>query len=100
LKIGTLSDKPAQFQGEVPFTICGKSAKPEHLTGNAMQLPDGRIRIRARVAKFNRDKYKIGPKYTEGWLSRVQQLAPVVAETGELEISIFAKAVTPKEATK
>ena len=100
LKVGTLSDKPAQFQGEVPFTICGKSAKPEHLTGNAMQLADGRVRIRARVAKFNRDKYKIGPKYTEGWLSRVQQLAPVVAETGELEISVFAKAVTPKEAAK
>jgi len=30
----------------------------------------------------------------------VQQLAPVVAETGELEISIFAKAVNPKEANK
>ena len=88
------------FSGDVPFTVCGKTAKPEKLTGNAMKLDDGRIRIRARVAKFNRDKYKVGPKYTEGWLSRVQQLAPVVAETGELEISIFAKAVNPKEATK
>src|SRR4051812_16049807 len=84
LKVGALSEKPAQFAGEVPFTICGKTAKPEHLTGNAMKLPDGRIRIRAKVAKFNRDHYKVGPKYTDGWLSRVQQLAPVVAETGEL----------------
>ena len=79
------------FAGEAAFTICGKTAKPEHLTGNAMRLEDGRIRSRARVAKFNRDTYKIGPKYTEGWLSRVQQLAPVVSQTGEIEISLFAK---------
>ena len=49
---------------------------------------------------FNRDKYKIGPKYTEGWLSRVQQLAPVVAEDGTIEISIFAKPAETKAAGK
>src|SRR4051812_28465642 len=82
------------FEGTAAFTVCGKArddGKPEKLSGNAMMLPDGRIRVRARVAGFNREKYRVGPKFTEGWLSRVQQLAPVVAETGTIEISIFAK---------
>lgn len=98
-----LSGKPSKISGEAPFTVCGRNrtdGKKETLTGSAMKLPDGRVRIRVRVDKFNRDKYQIGPKYTEGWLSRVQQLAPVVAETGTLEISIFAKPTETKAATK
>ena len=97
----SLDGKP--FTAEVPFTVCGKArsdGKPEKLTGTAVSLPDGRIRIRAHVASFNREKYRIGPKWTDGWLSRVQQLAPVVAPVGSIDISIFAVKVNPQEASK
>jgi len=106
LALGTPMDgvpRVSKFEGEVPFTVCGRArsdGKKEKLTGNAMMLPDGRVRIRARVEKFNRDQYKIGPRYTEGWLSRVQQLAPVVSETGVLDISIFAKPTETKATVK
>jgi hypothetical protein len=50
------------------------------------------IRIRAHVEKFSRDRYHIGPKYTEGWLARVQSLASVVAEEGSVDLSLFALA--------
>jgi hypothetical protein len=98
-----LSEKPSKISGDAVFTVCGRArsdGKKEKLAGTAMMLPDGRIRVRARVEKFNRERYHIGPKYTEGWLSRVQQLAPVVAETGTVEISIFAKPAETKAATK
>ena len=98
-----LSDKPSKVAGEAAFTVCGRArtdGKKEKLTGSAMKLADGRIRIRLRVDKFNRDRYQIGPKYTEGWLSRVQQLAPVVAETGTLDISIFANPAETSPAAK
>ncbi len=91
------------FAGDVPFTVCGRArsdGKPEKLTGTSMTLPDGRIRIRARVERFDREKYRIGPKFTEGWLSRVQQLAPVVAAVGSIDISVFAVSANPKEARK
>ena len=90
---------PGKFEGDAAFTVCGKPGI-EKVTGNAIELPDGRVRIRARVERFNRDKYKVGPKYTEGWLSRVQQLAPVVAEEGTVVISLFAKLVETKSARK
>jgi hypothetical protein len=93
----------SKISGEAAFTVCGRArsdGKKEKLAGTAMQLPDGRIRVRARVEKFNRDQYRIGPKYTEGWLSRVQQLAPVVAETGTIEISLFAKPAETNAAAK
>jgi hypothetical protein len=95
--------QPSKISGEAAFTVCGRArtdGKKERLTGTAMMLPDGRIRVRARVEKFNRDRYHIGPKYTDGWLSRVQQLAPVVAETGTLEISLFAKPAETKATAK
>ncbi|HEX9576900.1 MAG TPA: hypothetical protein VF993_04060 [Myxococcales bacterium] len=100
---GPLAAEAQKFAGEAAFTVCGKARDDkgkEKLEGNAMMLPDGRIRVRAHVDKFNRDKYKIGPRYTEGWLSRVQQLAPVVAEEGTIDISIFAKPAETKAATK
>jgi len=90
---------PGNFSGPAAFKICGKPGT-EQVTGNTLQLPDGRVRVRARVEHFNRDKYKIGPKYTEGWLSRVQQLAPVVAEEGTVEIALFAKPAETKAAAK
>jgi hypothetical protein len=68
------------------------------VTGTALLFPAGTygekktIRIRATVADFDRDAYRIGPKYTDGWLARVQSLAAVVAEKGAVELSLFAKA--------
>lgn len=50
------------------------------------------IRVRATIAGLDRDAYRIGPKFTEGWLARVQKLAKVVAETGTIDLSLFAKA--------
>ncbi len=66
------------------------------MTGTALLFPPGAygatktIRIRATVAGFDRDAYQIGPRYTEGWLARVQSLAKVVAEKGDVELSLFA----------
>jgi hypothetical protein len=99
--------KMIKFAGEVPFTICGRAradGKPEHLEGTAQLLPAGTggsargMKIRAHVDKFNRDAYRIGPKYTEGWLARVQQLAPVVAEDGSIDFTLFAKSAAPAKA--
>jgi hypothetical protein len=98
-----LSSTPGKIDGDALFTVCGRKRSDggkETLTGNVMQLPDGRVRIRVRVDHFNRDKYKIGPKYTEGWLSRVQQLAPVVAEDGTIDIALFAKSTETKAASQ
>jgi hypothetical protein len=90
----TLSETESKLSGEAAFTVCGRARTDggkEKITGTAMKLADGRIRVRVHVEHFNRDSYKIGPKYTSGWLGRVQQLAPVVAEDGTLDISLFAK---------
>jgi hypothetical protein len=92
---------PAPFSAEVPFSVCGRGragGARERLTGTALLFPPGAygerktIRIRATVAGFDRDAYRIGPRYTDGWLARVQSLAQVVAETGTVELSLFAKA--------
>jgi len=99
---GPLSSTPVRLSGEAAFKVCGKARADggkEKLEGTAVQLPNGSIRVRARVEKFNRDKYRIGPKYTDGWLSRVQQLAPVVAEEGSIDISVFARPATPATAS-
>ena len=95
------SGTPATFSAEIPFTVCGRSragGAREKVTGTALLFPPGAygerktIRIRARVEGFDRDAYRIGPKYTDGWLARVQSLAQVVAETGTIDLSLFAKA--------
>lgn len=94
---GPISAAPVKFSGEAAFKVCGKARTDggkEKLEGTAVQLPNGAVRIRAKVEKFSRDKYKIGPKYTDGWLSRVQQLAPVVADEGSIDISVFAMPAT------
>lgn len=92
---------PAPFAAEIPFTVCGRGRtgnRKEKVTGTALLFPAGAygerktIRIRATVADFDRDAYRVGPKYTDGWLARVQSLAQVVAETGTVELSLFAKA--------
>ena len=101
VKVGPLSpEKPAPFAAEIPFTVCGRGRSDggkEKVTGTALLFPPGvygdkkTIRIRATLASFNRDAYRIGPKYTEGWLARVQTLAKVVAEKGTVDLSLFAK---------
>ena len=102
VKVGALAaGTPAPFAAEVPFTVCGRARADggkEHLTGSALLFPAGSygdrktIRIRATVAGFDRDAYQIGPRFTDGWLARVQSLAKVVAEKGTIELSLFAKA--------
>jgi len=82
-----------QFQADVPFTVCGRSREDrglEHVTGTVVRLEDGWFRVRARVEHFHREAYRIGPRFTEGWLARVQSLAKVVAEEGTLELTLFA----------
>jgi hypothetical protein len=83
----------APFQAEVPFTVCGRPREDggrEQVTGTVVRLDDGWFRVRARVEHFHREAYRIGPRFTEGWLARVQSLAKVVAEEGTLELTLFA----------
>jgi len=89
-------EKTVRFSTEAPFTVCGRrraDGGKEHIEGTAVLVsPESKtIRIRAHVAKFNRDAYKIGPKYTDGWFARVQSLAKVVAEEGEIDLTLFAR---------
>lgn len=101
VKVGTLvAGTPAPFTAEIPFSVCGRGrtdGTKERVTGTALLFPPGTygekatIRIRATVADFDRDAYRIGPKYTDGWLARVQSLATVVAEKGTVDLSLFAK---------
>lgn len=105
VKVGKLQkDKPANFSADVPFTVCGRKRTDggkERITGTALLFPAGSygenttIRVRARVDKFNRDKYQIGPGHTEGWLSKVQTLASVVADEGSIDLSLFATETAP-----
>lgn len=66
------------------------------MEGTAVLLPtEGTsrktIKIKAHLGQFSRDRYRIGPKYTEGWLSRVQSLANIVADEGAIDLTVFAK---------
>ena len=88
-----------EFQAELPFTICGRPREDggrEHVTGTVARLDGGWLRIRARIEHFHREAYRVGPRFTEGWLARVQSLAKVVAEEGTLELTLFA---APPEAS-
>jgi hypothetical protein len=91
--------KPVSFETRGRFTICGRTRDDggtEKITGTLVYLPagshgDGRtLRIRGRIEGFDRERYHIGPKWTDGWLARVQELAPVVATDGTIEVSLFA----------
>ncbi len=101
VRVGTLApETPTPFSAEVPFTVCGRSREDggkEKVAGTAVLFPAGSyglaetIRVRATVKHFRRDAYRIGPKFTEGWLARVQSLARVVADEGTVELTLFAK---------
>ena len=47
---------------------------------------EGRFKVCGRT----RERYQIGPNWIDGWLARVQQLAPVVATDGTIEVNVFA----------
>jgi hypothetical protein len=101
VKVGALAaETPVPFSAEIPFTVCGRGRADggkEKVSGTAVLFPPGAygekktIRIRATIAGFDRDAYQIGPKYTDGWLARVQALAKVVAEKGTVDLSLFAR---------
>jgi len=93
------SGESTEFQADLPFTVCGRPREDggrEHVTGTVFRLEDGWLRVRARIEHFHREAYRIGPRFTEGWLARVQSLAKVVAEEGTLELTLFA---APPEAS-
>jgi len=101
VKVGKLApEAPAPFEAEARFTVCGRRRADgggEHVKGTAVLFPAGSygkaraLRVRATVTGFERDRYQIGPEYTEGWLARVQALARVVAQTGDIELTLFAR---------
>ena len=91
--------KPVPFETEGIFTICGRARDDkgsESISGTILLLPPGSyrdvrtLRIRAKIEGFNRERYQVGPRWTDGWLARVQQLAPVVATDGTIEVNLFA----------
>jgi len=91
--------KPVAFETNGTFTICGRPRDdkgPEAIRGTIVYLPAGAyndsrtLRIRAKIEGFDRERYRVGPAFTEGWLARVQQLAPVVAKEGTIEVNLFA----------
>jgi hypothetical protein len=93
--------QPVPFRTEGTFTICGRPRDdhlPERIEGTVIYLPAGTygtkrtLRIRARIEQFDREQYGVSPKHTPGWLARVQQLAPVVAAAGTIEVNLFATA--------
>jgi hypothetical protein len=91
--------KPVPFETTGTFTICGRPRDDkgaEKIGGTITYLPAGSykdvrtIRIRAKIEGFDRERYQVGPKWTAGWLARVQELAPVVATGGTIEVNVFA----------
>jgi len=91
--------KPVPFETEGTFTICDRlrdDKGTEKITGTIVYLPAGSygdvrtLRIRGKIEGFDRERYQIGPKWTDGWLARVQELAPVVATDGTIEVNLFA----------
>lgn len=98
------ANKAARFTADVPFTVCGRARKdgrPEHVDGSAVLLASDAqdrpktVRVRARIEKFDREAYQIGPAFTEGWLAKVQSLSSIVAHEGRIELSLFATAKQP-----
>jgi hypothetical protein len=101
--------KPVAFTTEGTFTICGRlrdDHRPERIQGTVIYLPPGTygskrtLRVRARIERFDRERYGVTPKNTPGWLARVQQLADVVATEGTIEVNLFAAVPDANEGEK
>jgi len=101
-----VANQEVPFSVQAPFTICGRArtdGAPETIEGKALLLPAGTygdaetIRVRAHVEKFDREAYQIGPKWTDGWLARVQSLASVVAPAGSIDATVFVPAAPAKK---
>ena len=84
------------------FTICGRKhekGERETLRGAVVLFPAGErgpgrvVKISVTIDGFNRDSYKVGPDWTEGWLPKFQKLARVVGHTGTIELNLFATEV-------
>ena len=90
-------DKEVPFTIQAPFTICGRARTDggkETIEGKALLMRGEKegsdtLRIRAHIEKFDREAYQIGPKWTSGWLAKVQNLASVVAPVGSVDVSVF-----------
>jgi hypothetical protein len=91
--------RPVPFTTDGSFTICGRKRDDhgtERIQGTIVYLPAGSygekrtLRVRAHIEGFNRERYGVSPKDTPGWLSRIQQLAPVVGTEGTIDVSMFA----------
>ncbi len=96
-----VAKEPQSFATELAFTVCGRGRTDkamEKVTGTIVLYPAGEygstatIRVRAKVESFDREQYLVGPAWTGGWFARVQQLAPVVAAKGAIDLNLFAKA--------
>ena len=81
-----------QFEEEKLTSVIGPNGAGKSTTIKILTTLLRKTSGSATVAGFDRDAYRIGPKYTDGWLARVQALATVVAEKGAVELSLFAKA--------
>jgi hypothetical protein len=97
--------KPVPFETEGTFKLCGRRRDDdgaEKIRGTLIYLPAGSykdtrtLRVRARIEGFDRERYQVGPRWTEGWLARVQELAPVVATDGTIEVNLFATEPTAR----
>jgi len=95
-----VAKEPQAFAAELPFTLCGRGRTDkagEKVTGTVVLYPPGEygttatLRLRARIETFDREAYQVGPAWTGGWLARVQQLAPVVAAKGSIDLNLFAR---------
>ena len=92
---------PVTVETPVTFTVCGRrrddgGAERARITvAEAAPARAGAprlLRIRAHVDGFDRERYRVGPRFTPGWLARVEELAGVVAPIGTIDVSLFATA--------
>jgi hypothetical protein len=102
VRVDLVASTSVPFAGKGRFRLCGRSRDAdEALTGQVVRMPAGTmgptetLRVRVTLSGFDREAYQIGPAWTDGWLARVQQLAPVVAKTGEIHVNLFAKLAEP-----
>jgi hypothetical protein len=67
--------QPIPFETAGTFTLCGRSRDDrgaEKISGTLIYLPAGSykpvrtLRIRAKIEDFDRERYQIGPKWTDG----------------------------------